>query len=48
MGKLFVALKSESGDILSWEPLGECEAMPDLSDVIDPPDYKHNPQLLPS
>lgn len=45
MGKLFVALKSESGDILSWEPLGECETTPDLSDVLDPRDYKDNEMM---
>ena len=45
MGKLLVALKNESGDILSWQPIGECEAIPDLSDVIDAQDYKDNEMM---
>ena len=42
MGKLFVALKSESGDILSWEPIAKYEEIPDLSDVLVSQDYKDN------
>lgn len=45
MGKLFVALKSESGDILSWKSIGDCEVIPDLSDVIDTQDYKDNEMM---
>lgn len=45
MGKLFVALKSESGDILSWQPIGDCEAMPDLTGMIDTQNYKDNEMM---
>lgn len=45
MGKLFVALKSESGDILSWQPIGDCEAVPDLTGMIDTQDYKDNEMM---